>query len=385
MVDRAGAIVAGEVLAQDTSRRLMWLALAGLLAVFLLSRLLNPSLSGEVQIGSGSPIPAGFIPIFNEAATVFDVNPYLLASVAMQESSFGAGAGWNVVNYAGCVGFMQICVGGAGGDSWDAVHALIGQPSVTIVTRLAYQLGARPSSYPLEQQVHPSYDDPFDAVMAAAVVLRAKVGGAPIPSLDTTAYNALCGYYGACSDTTVSYASVVLNRARVWEAQSALNPSVADASVGTVSTNGLYFPIQPQSLAVGTSEWTEDWGVDIATVGAACYPDAKEVAIGPGTIIGEGGITGYGPYAPVLRVDAGPLAGKIFYYGHAAPYAPGVVVGSKVQAGQVIAYVGCGDVPPGYSTGPHIEFGMYAPGGVFPGYHQTSHQALLLLEQLYHP
>src|SRR5205807_484315 len=112
---------------------------------------------------------------------------------------------------------------------------------------------------------------------------------------------------------------------------------------------------------------TEDHGVDIATAGQACYPQATEVAIASGTIIAEG-LYGFGPYAPVLRVDSGPLAGKIFYYGHAAPLAPGIGVGSTVQAGQVIAYVGCGRVPLGvdangnpFSTGPHIEFGMYAP------------------------
>lgn len=180
--------------------------------------------SAVEQIGPGTPIPVAFVPIFNQAGTVLDVNPYLLASVADQESSFGTGAGWSTVNYAGCVGFMQTCVGGAGGDSWDSTVTLTAHPRMTLAERFAYRLGTRPASYPLQTQSHPSYNDPFDAVMAAAVEIRGKVGGRPIPSLDETAYQAACGYYGACADNVANYAQTVINRARLWESESALNP-----------------------------------------------------------------------------------------------------------------------------------------------------------------
>ncbi len=153
------------------------------------------------------------------------------------------------------------------------------------------------------------------------------------------------------------------------------------AIAGTPGPGGYYFPIQPESLAVGPGSWTLDAGVDIATNGGACAPNAKEVALGSGTIIGEG-LQGFGNYAPVLKLDSGSLAGQTVYYGHAAPDAPGISVGTHVQAGQVIAYVGCGDV--GLSTGPHIEFGLYANGS-FPGNQQTSPQVKALLLQLYHP
>ncbi len=58
--------------------------------------------------------------------------------------------------------------------------------------------------------------------MAAAVELRGKVDGAPIPQLDQTAYQALCGYYGACADPAANYAADVLARAKRWQAESAL-------------------------------------------------------------------------------------------------------------------------------------------------------------------
>jgi murein DD-endopeptidase MepM/ murein hydrolase activator NlpD len=203
------------------------LALLGLLMLIVAPLGLLSSTVGSPQITGGArPIPPGLVPVFNEAARVYTVNAFLLASIADQESTFGTGLGWRTVNSAGCAGLMQMCIGGAGGDSWSA-------------TKYAYRRGQRPASYSLKTERHPDVLDSFDNVMAAAVHLRGKVGGRPIPRLDGLAYRALCGYYGACSDGIAgNYAADVLERARTWERQASANGSAPTPALGQTGVLG---------------------------------------------------------------------------------------------------------------------------------------------------
>jgi murein DD-endopeptidase MepM/ murein hydrolase activator NlpD len=129
--------------------------------------------------------------------------------------------------------------------------------------------------------------------------------------------------------------------------------SSLSAPAGVPGPGGAGLPLPVQFLRNGSV----DQGVDYSAPGGTPL-----YAMGSGTIVQEG-ISGFGPNAPVLQIDSGPLAGKAVYYGHSGPDL--VPVGAHVVQGQQISIVGNGIV--GISTGPHLEVGFWPTGHMGAG------------------
>jgi hypothetical protein len=154
----------------------------------------------------------------------------------------------------------------------------------------------------------------------------------------------------------------------------------ANTNSGTearTATPTITFPFRRPTLAVDHSHWTLDDGVDISPVGGKCGKDVVLVAVESGKVVQEG-ISGFGPDAPVIKIDSGPLTGRFVYYGHTlGDY---VSVGDHVARGEPLTHVGCGRV--GESSAPHLEIGISVPGSTTPccpPRGATSHEMLSLL------
>ena len=142
-----------------------------------------------------------FRPLYTSGDRAFGVSWLLLAAVHKQETGFSTAAGtYRGLNFAGCcAGPMQFNVTNGRTSTWDRFAG-------------AFRAAPRPPVYPHVADRHPSVYDDFDAMMAAARLL--KHSGAT-RTLDGRAWQAAYDYYGHDA-FGVSYADVVVARARNW-------------------------------------------------------------------------------------------------------------------------------------------------------------------------
>jgi hypothetical protein len=144
---------------------------------------------------------SGFYGIYADAQKTYGVNWLLIASVHKQETAFSTHpTTYHGLNFARCcAGPMQFNVTNGPVSTWKRYKA-------------SFARGTRPASYPHKTAKHPSIYDDYDAIMAAAALLRDSGAG---KDLDASAWRAAYDYYGH-DQTGVSYASEVLARAIGW-------------------------------------------------------------------------------------------------------------------------------------------------------------------------
>jgi hypothetical protein len=134
-------------------------------------------------------IPPDYLALYRRFGESMDIDWRFLAAIGGQESDHGRNPWAAEVNAAGCVGPMQLGVGGRCGDF----------------------VGAWGVDGDGDGRIDPRR--PADAIATAARGLRLGKGAPPVGG-DAEAYRqAACGYYGACSDDRADYAAEVMARA----------------------------------------------------------------------------------------------------------------------------------------------------------------------------
>jgi membrane-bound lytic murein transglycosylase B len=147
---------------------------------------------------SGAPaavrrdIPPAFLQLYRRIGHQQDIDWRFLAAIGGQESDHGRNPSADRVNTSGCVGPMQVGVGGDCGE----------------LLRTSGMDGNG------DGRVDPR--EPADAIATAARGLRQGMGAPAAGGSWRDYYRAACAYYGACADANVNYADDVMRRAESY-------------------------------------------------------------------------------------------------------------------------------------------------------------------------
>jgi Transglycosylase SLT domain len=178
------ATAAGQIILSDPRAR-RWAARAATIAAAVIATPIVVLLAVVALSGSSSPgtvgtaggIPAVYAPMYEAAASVYHVNPYVLAALHKTESDYSRDRSAFAPNSAGAIGPMQFL------------------PATWAGFRNAYRpiAGQRPSRYPRVCSPHGCITDDYDSIAAAAAYLRQLGADA---GLDQRTLDALISYKG---------------------------------------------------------------------------------------------------------------------------------------------------------------------------------------------
>jgi hypothetical protein len=204
-----------------------FLAIFGVAVAVLGASLTGCEPSSEPALAASGPTPSAYavqsIPperlrLYQQAGTRFDIDWSFLASIGAQECGNGDCAG---TNSAGCAGPMQIayvrgsaCSPGSGPTLWER-----------------YAVSAHPGKAP-------SINHPGDAIYTAARILREDMGAPPTGGSFAEYRQAACRYYGACADSSVSYADEVMARAVQYGFTGAGSPAASSPPLAQPVSSG---------------------------------------------------------------------------------------------------------------------------------------------------
>jgi hypothetical protein len=148
-----------------------------------------PSPVPRLTAAAAAEIPREYLALYQQFGLKMDIDWRFLAAIGAQESDHGRNRAADRVNPEGCVGPMQLGVGGRCGDF----------------------VGAWGVDANGDGRVDPL--DPADAIATAARGLREGKGAPPRGGSAEEYRQAACGYYGACADARADYADDVMARA----------------------------------------------------------------------------------------------------------------------------------------------------------------------------
>ncbi len=142
-----------------------------------------------ISNAAGAEIPPTYLRLYRRFGREMDIDWRFLAAIGAQESDHGRAPGARALNESGCIGPMQLGVGGRCGD---------------FVGRWGVDGNGDGRINPLA---------PSDAIASAARGLKDGKGAPGLGGAYADYRQAACGYYGACADPVADYANEVMARA----------------------------------------------------------------------------------------------------------------------------------------------------------------------------